>query len=120
MARRNSTLVSALTVALFIVNVLIRNQPAASQQAPSTPTPSQLSTVRLHRLVRRRLSTGRLTPPPRPEHPFRHAMHTLFLDETVATEIDGSIVLGIVSLVQDAQGRIWAGGQDQIVVWEEE
>jgi hypothetical protein len=47
-------------------------------------------------------------------------MHTLFLDETVATEIDGSIVLGIVSLVQDAQGRIWAGGQDQIVVWEEE
>ena len=105
---------------LFIVNILARNQPAASRQTPLTPTPSQLSTARLHRLVRRRLSTVRLTPPPCPEHPFRHAMHTLFLDETVATEIDGSIVLGIVSLVQDAQGRIWAGGQDQIVVWEEE
>ncbi len=38
----------------------------------------------------------------------------------MAPETDGPIVLGIVSLAQDAQGRIWVGGQDQIVVWESE
>jgi hypothetical protein len=82
-------LVSALIVALLAVSSPVRSQVAVSQ--PSEPTSMPLPTVdcplpppRPAQVVHQPLDPALPTPSPRRELPFRHAVHTLFLDETVA------------------------------------
>jgi hypothetical protein len=91
MAGKNLMLVSALAVALLVVSSSARSQVAASQPSaptlipsptadcpPAPPRPAQV----IHQPP---LPDPALPfPPTRREMPFRHAAHTLFLDETVA------------------------------------
>jgi hypothetical protein len=102
MTRKNSALAFTLTMVLLIASILVRNQTAASQQTPSTPT--SFPTVdcpppppRPAEVVHQPLGPALPTPPPRRELPFRHAVHTLFLDETVA---ELAVDVGFDTIVQ--------------------